>query len=480
MLRFIIIIVCRLSIIGSPAIAQEPKPAASPNVVIFFMDDLGYKDLGCYGSEFYETPNIDALCKQSVKFSNFYSANPVCSPTRAAMMTGKAPQRMGITNWIPKGKQTHLPRDEYTMAEAFKAAGYATGYIGKWHLGNRDTDNPSHHGFDWIRAVNHGGSPGSYFHPFKKPKGSKNIDHLAVPDLEDTKQGDYLTDKLTDLAIEFVEENHETKKPFFLCFSHYAVHTPIQSKKDLIKKYEMKRQKKWGNSVAASRDESQKATTRTRQDNPKYAAMVESVDESVGRIANLLAELKLTENTIVIFTSDNGGLSTYKGSKGVGPTSCEPLRAGKGWTYEGGIRIPTMISWPSKIDPQTSATLGITMDIYPTLLELAGLVQQPDQHKDGVSLVATLMGKPVNSQTERFLAWYFPHNHGSGHTPSSAIRKGNWKLVHHIDTGKDELFDLESDLSETTDLASKHPEKRSELANMLNDWVESTTADASK
>ena len=483
-LTLILFAIFGLTARASMAAQASDDEAAKPNVVIFFIDDLGYTDLGCYGSKFYETPHIDSLAKRSVRFTNFYSAHPVCSPTRAAMMTGKAPQRMGITQWIPQPNEKHLPHDEFTMAEAFKEAGYSTGYIGKWHLGDKDSDFPTEHGFDWMRCVNRGGAPGSYYHPFKRNNArAKKKDYWAVPDLEEAVSGDYLTDKATDHALSFIKERSESDKPFFLCFGHYAVHTPIQPPKSLVDKYKQKQVKLYKDTKSDWFDESGKGATRTRQDNPDYAAMIENLDTNVGRVLTQLDELKLTEKTIVIFTSDNGGLSTLRQNKNkganqkrrVGPTNCSPLRAGKGWTYEGGIRIPTMIAWPGTLKPSVTDTRGITMDLYPTLLDLTGQPLRRAQHRDGVTLVSALKANPDQSLKDRFLAWHYPHDHGSGHTPSNAMRQGPWKLIHHTDTGQYELFNLDSDLGETTDLSKKHPERTSELAEILTNWVEWTT-----
>ena len=336
-----------------------------PNIVMFFIDDLGYMDLGCYGSEFHDTPNIDSLAKRSVRFTDFYSANPVCSPTRAALMSGKAPHRVGITQWLNQPNELHLPLDEVTIGEALSTAGYKTGYIGKWHLGDKDNHQPREQGFTWMRGVNRAGAPGSYFFPYKRKSKKKTeasaIPFWDVPDLESGKEGDYLTDGLTDHALSFITENKD--RPFFLCFAHYAVHTPIQAPAALVEKYKAKAKKlpKLDLEFLKERNDSK---TRPRQDNPTYAAMMSNLDSNVGRVIEHLESLKLTKNTIIVFTSDNGGLST---TKRIGPTCCRPLRAGKGWTYEGGIRIPTMISWPERIKPAVSDTPGITMDFYPTL-----------------------------------------------------------------------------------------------------------------
>ncbi|MEM7312785.1 MAG: sulfatase-like hydrolase/transferase [Planctomycetota bacterium] len=319
------------------AVLPSVVSAKRPNVVILLIDDLGYTDLGCYGSEFYRTPRIDALAGESFRFTDFYSANPVCSPTRAALMTGKSPQRVGITQWIAPGTGVILPHEEETIGEAFADAGYATGYIGKWHLGEAAEYRPDRQGFAWTKCVSGGGAPPTYFYPYKEQRGGRTK-AKDVPDLEDGKEGDYLTDKLTDYALEFIGDNRD--RPFFFCFGHYAVHTPIQAPEPLVKLNQKRRAEKYGESQTPVIPEGTLGSSRGRQDNPTYSAMMDNLDVNVGRVVDRLTELGLRENTIIVFTSDNGGLSTLR-KKRVGPTSVLPLRAGKGWTYEGGIRIPT-------------------------------------------------------------------------------------------------------------------------------------------
>ncbi len=456
--------------------ARENDP---PNVILFFIDDLGYKDLGCYGSTFYQTPRLDDLAKNGIRFLNFYSANPVCSPTRAALMTGKAPQRLGITQWINQKSTKHLSVNECTMGQAFADAGYHTGYIGKWHLGHQPDHMPNRKGFHETIGVNRAGQPGSYFFPYRRRRRQNQSSESSpwdVPDFKDGSQGDYLTDKLTDKAIAFISKNK--KRPFFLCFGHYAVHTPIQAPEKLVKKYQEKAKRLTKKDSPLTRKERNGASSRLIQNHPTYAAMIENLDNNIGRVLDHLAKLQLTDNTIVVFTSDNGGLSTLNGKR-VGPTSCVPLRAGKGWTYEGGIRIPTIVSWPKKFRPATSETLGITMDLYPTLLELAGIPLKPKQHLDGRSLVTALKNKPNKELQQRFLAWTYPHRHGSGHSPSNAIRRGDWKLVQLTDskTADDkriELYNLKSDIGESKNVAQKHPKKTSELKKLLTQWLAET------
>ncbi|KGK00111.1 sulfatase [Thalassotalea sp. ND16A] len=438
-----------------------------PNVVVFFIDDLGWADVGVNGSTFYETPNIDALANQGANFTRAYSAHPVCSPSRAAMMSGKAPQRVGITDWIHQPSELHLPLAEVTIGEAFQQAGYKTGYIGKWHIGEKDQQMPKSQGFDWMKAVNRGGQPGSYFYPYKKPKGGfGKAEFLNIPDLEDGKVGDYLTDAVTDNALGFIEKNQ--KQPFLLYVSHYAVHTPIQAPADLIKKYQKKRKDLYQDSRTPYNQGRNNTYYRARQDLPAYAAMMENLDTNIGRVIKRLDELNLTDNTIVVFTSDNGG----HGKK----TSNQPLNNGKGFNYEGGIRIPTIISWPGQIKKLSSDLPIITMDMYPTLLDLAGIELKPKQHLDGMSIKTLLTGKKAAAKLkQRFLAWTYPHEHGSGHKPSSAISKDGWKLIKFKVGNPFELYNLTNDVGEQKDLAEQNPKKVKQLASLLAKWLEQTT-----
>ncbi|MGJ8642437.1 MAG: sulfatase [Luteolibacter sp.] len=438
--------------------AQESRP----NVIVLFIDDLGWNDIGANGSAFYETPHIDALAKGGVNFKRSYSANPVCSPTRAALMTGKAPQRVGITQWISSPKVA-LDLSEVTIGEAFQEAGYRTGYVGKWHLGKANDVQPEHQGFEYTKAVNRAGQPASFFYPFGKGNRPTN-----VPDLKDYKKGDYLTDALTDKAIEFIEQGSD--KPFFLCLSHYAVHTPIQAPEPLVEKYTAKKIEMYGEGKPEQVEEKYNTLASTRQENPTYAAMMENLDTNVGRIIELLEEKGELENTIILFTSDNGGLAHRR--REPAPTSIAPLRSGKAWTYEGGIRIPTIISWPGKIQPAISDSRVITMDMYPTLLDLAGIALKPEQHLDGESLKPVLNGE--YDRHDRVLAWTYPHVHGSGHKPSDAILVGNYKLIRFPSDEPTELYNLATDIGERNNIAKQHPEKVQELVKLLDDWLEKT------
>ncbi len=449
-----------------------------PNVILIIIDDLGWRDVGAYGSEFYETPNIDRLASEGTVFTQFYAASPVCSPTRASIMTGKHPARLHITNWIGGERngpllqaeyERQLPLDEFTIGEAFQAEGYATGYIGKWHLGNGEF-LPIGQGFDKTIAVNGAGQPATYFYPYHRDQPSV----WDVPDLEDGEEGEYLTDRLTDEALGFIGGHRD--EPFFLVLAHYAVHTPIQSREESAEHYRRKVAELPPLDGQESVPESDRAFTKVRQDHAAYAGMIESVDESIGWIMARLGELDLSENTVVVFTSDNGGLSTLENRRTGAPTSNIPLRAGKGWLYEGGIRMP-LIVWRlgGLADGQSVVERpAISMDLYPTLLGLAGLDVVPSQHLDGVNLTHLFgeFAEHVGSQ----LYWHFPHYHGSGNVPSSAVRVDDWKLIEWLETGRVELYDLSRDQSEVTDLSQEMPGKAEELRGVLSSWREQVGA----
>jgi len=444
----------------------DPPPL---NVVLIVIDDLGWMDSGTYGSTFYETPNIDRLASEGVRFTDFYTASSVCSPTRASLMTGKHPARLDLTNWIG-GEQSglldqaeyirELPLSEVTVGEAFQAAGYQTGYVGKWHLGGAEF-LPDAQGFDYMFAVNEAGQPGAYFPPYENP----NYAVTNVPDLDGDPEGTYLTDRLTDVTIDFLTEHQE--EPFFFVLSHYAVHTPLQAKPEVTARYADKA-KDLGPVTEADYEAEREAETKLRQDHPAYAAMIESTDQSVGRILDALDDLELWERTIVMFVSDNGGLSTLMRRSPTQATSNLPLRAGKGWLYEGGIRAPLIVRTPGvPAGGLVSDHPASSTDLYPTLLALAGLPARPEQHVDGVSLAAALTAGEAARDT---LYWHFPHYHGSGNRPGGAIRAGNFKLVEWFEDGSVELYDLATDLSEDHDLATERPEDTQRLQDRLHAW----------
>ncbi len=430
-----------------------------PNFVFFLIDDMGWMDLTCQGSTFYETPNIDALAAGGMRFTNAYAACPVCSPTRASILAGKYPARLNLTNFIAgrrSGKLLSAPYlhymrpEEVTLAEALKEAGYATGFVGKWHLGGRNPYLPTDQGFDSNVAGTGSGMPRSYFSPYRNPQ------------LPDGPKGEYLTDRLTDEAIRFLDAHKDG--PFLLYLSHYAVHTPLQSKKDLAGKYGQKAAKLPPPKGPKFLPEPPRQA-RQVQDHAVYAGMVQSTDESVGRVMKKIDQLGLTDETVVIFMSDNGGLSTSEGS----PTSNVPLRAGKGWLYEGGVREPMLIRWPGAVKPGGVCREVVTStDFYPTMLQMAHLPPRPRQHCDGLSLVPLL--KQTGKLKRDAIYWHYPHYGNQGGTPGGAVRAGDWKLIEFYEDMRVELYDLKDDISEKNDLAAKMPGKAAELRKMLHAW----------
>jgi arylsulfatase A-like enzyme len=452
------------------------SPQERPNFVFILTDDLGWMDLGYAGSQLYETPRIDRLAAEGMVFTNAYAASPVCSPTRASILTGRHPARLNITDWIPGDDPRdralvgpddfgELPLHEVTLAESFSGAGYATGFIGKWHLGSEGF-HPENQGFDINIGGHHAGHPASYFFPYKNDRS-----YWDVPDLEQGKEGEYLTDRLTDESIAFIESNRS--QPFLLFLSHYAVHTPIQSKQALEIHYRKKLEnqpRQHREPFKAERD----AFTKQIQDDPAYAGMIHSLDESVGRIRDALSRLDLDKKTVIFFFSDNGGLSTIRG-RAWSPTSNLPLRAGKGWLYEGGIRVPMIVHWPGKTDSGVPCdTPVISTDFFPTMLDMAGFPLEPNNHRDGVSLVPLLYGKKELSRSSLF--FYYPHYHGSGNRPAAALRKGSHKLIHWFEDDSVELYDLQQDQSEENNLASKLPAQAAQLEKELEDWYRRTDA----
>ncbi len=462
-----------LGLSSTGCLAQANRPKARPNFVFFLIDDMGWADLGCYGSTFHETPNIDKLAAQGMRFTNAYAACPVCSPTRASIMTGKYPARLGITQWIggpnePTPYRHFLPLEEVTIAEALKEAGYATGFVGKWHLSTHDEQRqkyyPDRQGFDVNIAGDWSGQPPTYFYPYKR--GNRTLETMPPGGPE----GEYLTDRLTDESVKFLEAHKD--KPFLLYLSHYAVHTPLESKDELTDKYTAKAETLPASQGPHAQPVYGRYKTRMVQDHPVYAGMVQSVDESVGRVMAKLEALGLTDNTIVIFMSDNGGLSTVPRE---GPTCNLPLRAGKGWLYEGGIREPMIVKWPDVVKAGNTCDEPVTStDFYPTMLEMAGLPLQPNQHIDGLSLIPLLKG--TGDLKRDAIYWHYPHYHGSGNRPSGAVRAGDYKLIQWYEDQRVELYNLKLDLQEKHDLAEAMPEKAAELRRMLQTWRDEVDA----
>lgn len=423
----------------------------SPNVILIVADDFGWTDLACYGSDFYKSPNIDELAHDGMRFTANYSACTVCSPTRAALMTGKYPARLRITDWIP-GQPPENPKllvpdftkqlslEEVTIAEKLKSAGYATASIGKWHLGG-EAYYPEKQGFDVNIAGTDAPQPRpSYFAPY------------SIATIEQGPTGEYITDRLTDEAVRFIRAHQ--KKPFFIYLPHFAVHTPIQAKKRLIAEYESRLRE-----IGV-----------TKQTNAAYAAMIDSLDESVGRIRETLSELGIAENTIIIFTSDNGGR--------VPTTSNAPLRVGKGSAYEGGVRVPLIVYWPGVTKPgSVSDVPTISMDLFPTILAMTRQKSDPNAVCDGVSLVPLL--RQDGKLPDRALYWHYPHYQHyqqGGTTPYSAIRRGNHRLIEYLDDSRVELYNLRNDIGEQANIADTNPELVNKLRDDLHAWRKSVDA----
>ena len=433
------------------------------NYILINIDDMGWTDLTCFGSKYFETPHIDGLAASGMKFTDAYAACAVCSPTRAAIMTGRYPARVGITDWIrarfqggkgggeaPTGyvggkngrlacppNPFWLEHSEVTLAEALKTAGYTTCHIGKWHLGPDDW-YPEKQGFDFNFGGCDYGQPPSFFDPYK----NRRLD--GIPGLPGRKEGEYLTDREADEATGFIAKHKD--KPFFLYLANYAVHTPIQAKKDVTAKYEAK--------------------PKTNQKNAAYAAMVESVDDCVGEILAQLDESGLADRTVIIFTSDNGGL--------MGPTNNAPLRSGKGFPYEGGIRVPLIVRWPGVTAPGSVSAVPVTsVDYFPTIAKSAGASLDEDVVIDGKDLMPVLKGGGSLGRDSIF--WHFPHYRGKV-IPYSIVRQGDWKLLKRYEGPTYELFNLKEDLSETKDLSAEMPDKVKELDAVLAAWLEHTGA----
>jgi arylsulfatase A-like enzyme len=431
------LIACLLPLLA-PAKPLQDQPF--PNIVFILADDLGWSDLPSYGSQKHLTPHLDAMASRGMRFTDAYAAGPVCSPTRASIMTGKFPARIGLTNWS-RGtggapSLRHLGLSEVTIAEALKQAGYATGMVGKWHLGGSKY-SPKKQGFDAAIGSPHGGIPrGGYYLP----------NRLDLPDAED---GEYLTDHLTDAGIEFIEANKDGR--FFLYQSYYSVHVPIEGRIDLVAEHEA-RAGKLGLEV-----------------NAHYAAMIQSLDEGVGRILSTLDRLGLTERTVVLFFSDNGGSTHLFGEKN-DITSNLPLRMGKGYLYEGGIRTPLIVQFPPLVTAgSVSSEQVISTDFYPTILELVGVDAMPEQHVDGVSIVP-LLEDPTARLGRPAIYFHFPHPSPNGGRPASAIRVGDFKLIEFLESGGLELYNLEEDIGESRNLAETAPAKAEELHSMLVAW----------
>ena len=427
----------------------------SPNIVFILTDDMGWKDLACYGNRFTETPNIDALAKNGIRFTQAYAACPVSSPTRASIMTGKYPARLQLTNFIagnrtdkdspvlPANWKPYLEAREITIAELLKEKGYNTGMVGKWHLGGHDSIAPWHQGFDFTRMIGKNGLDYYNYSIYLDSYQNEFID----------KGTEYLTDKLTDYGVEFIERSNE--KPFFLYLAYSAPHVVIVPRPDKLMKY------------------FRKYSQADEKFNPYYSAMVESIDDGVGRIFKSLKDEGVLENTLIVFTSDNGGLGLDE--LGPTPTSNLPLRKWKGHVYEGGIRVPAIISWPGKIKAgMISDAYFSSVDYLPTFCEITGIDQIPN-NVDGISILPLLSGDS-RMGGERPLFWHYPHFSNQLGRPAGAVRFGDYKLVESYESGRLELFDLKKDISESADLSKKMKRKTEELFKLLTEWRKNVNA----
>ncbi len=444
-----------------------------PNLVFILIDDMGWRDLSCYGSAFYETPVLDELARRGMTFRNAYAACPVCSPTRASLLTGQYPARVGVTNYIggnARGRHIdapyvrQLPRELPNLARSLRDAGYRTWHVGKWHLGEAEF-YPEHQGFD----VNIGG--GRWGHP---PKGY--FSPFGIDSLPDREPGEYLTDRLTDEAIRLIEQPSDAK-PFYLNFWHYAVHTPIQSPPELVEKYRRKAAEMGLDQIQAIEEGERFPTAakkhlrvqrRRIQSDPAYAAMVENLDSNIGRLLEALRRTGQLDNTIIIFTSDNGGLATAEGS----PTCNAPLAEGKGWMYDGGVREPMIIAGPGIFAGECETPIT-SPDFYPTLMELIGGKPDPSATIDGTSFAPVLRG---SSLPPRPIFWHYPHYGNQGGTPGSSVRDGDLKLIEFFEDGRRELYDLRHDIGEKHDLSQLRPNDVKRLHALLVQWRQDVAA----
>lgn len=447
-----------------------------PDIIVILIDDLGWKDLACTGSEFYETPNLDRLAENSLRFTQAYAACPVCSPSRAALLTGKSPARLGITNYIHNGEGARgrlidapfirqLPHTEKTYATLLRESGYATWHVGKWHLGEEEYW-PTTHGFDVNIAGCAMGHPShGHFSPYK------------IPTLAEGETGEYLADRLTSEAIELVRSHAHTHpdQPYLLNLWHYAVHTPIEAPPELVEKYEDKAARMGidgddslieGEYFPVEHKRNQRVTRRIKQSNPVYAAMIENLDTNIGRLLEVVAQYRSIENTVVVFTSDNGGLATAEGS----PTCNLPLAEGKGWMYDGGTRVPLIVSAPACSDRGTCDVPVTNVDLFPTLLAFAGNDASQQMQVDGMSLLPLLKGEQPARFTSRPLFWHYPHYGNQGGQPAAAVRQGEWKLIRFMESNNHKLFNLHTDPGELCDMAAIEPKLVADLGELLSQW----------
>jgi arylsulfatase A-like enzyme len=452
---------------------SSPLAPPPPNILLIYVDDLGWADLGSYGSDYYETPHIDRLAREGVRFTNAYAAAAICSPSRSALMTGKYPARLGITDWIRASFQNakveyggknkaeyekdlsrrlvcppipfELPLAEKTTAEYLKEQGYRTAFVGKWHLGSAG-NYPEQQGFEINIGGCDFGQPPSYFDPYVNAAGVRFPETVLRP----RKTGEYLTDREADEVVQLIRSFKG--KPFFINYAPYTVHTPLQAKPELVAKYRQKQPSKG-------------------QQNAVYAAMIESLDDAVGTIMEELNQQGLLQNTLVVFTSDNGGLL---GTASAPVTSNPPLRSGKGFPYEGGLRVPLVVYWKDQIKPRVSDQPTITMDLFNTFLELSGTKPSGKIPNDGLSLLGYL--KDERPLPTRDLFWHFPHYRYDEVNPYTIVHSGSWKLIHDYETDSDELYNLRDDGAESRNLAAELPQKRQELRKKIDAFAKRTNA----
>ena len=446
--------------------AEGAAPAKPWNFVILLVDDLGWADLGCYGADLHETPNIDRLAGESMKFTQAYAAAPVCSPTRASIMTGKYPAKLHMTVWYessanpPRGRKLippitvgNMPHSEVTVAEVLHEAGYLTSHVGKWHLGDA-AHYPQTQGFDANIGGTFWGAPTTFFYPYSG-SGTFGKEFRYIPHLEFGKPGEYLTDRLTDEAVRVLEKSHAG--PFFLNMCWHTVHTPIEAKEEMVERY------------------AGKLDPGLNHQNATYAAMVQSLDESVGRILAKIDQLGIADRTVVFLTSDNGGYVNK--NRGQTVTNNAPLRSGKGSLWEGGVRVPLLVRWPGVTRPGSTCTHPVvSTDFYPTILEMAGLEGDAAHNADvdGLSLVP-LLRDPQAALDREAIYFHYPHYYPTT-TPVSSVREGDWKLLEFHEDWHMELYNLRDDPSEERDLAREMPERAERLRRQLHAWREAVDA----
>lgn len=458
------------AVLACQLVLADSASAGLPNFVVILVDDLGYMDIGANNPDcFYETPSIDGLAASGMRFTDGYAANPVCSPTRYSLMTGKYPSRVDATDWF-SGKRTgtfnhaafrsEMPLEEITLAQMLKAKGYATFFAGKWHLGEGDEYYPHNRGFDINIGGYFRGGPYTgkrYFAPFKNPQ-------IKV----ESPPGDHLPDRLARETAQFIEANKD--EPFLAYLSFYSVHTPLMGRPDLVEKYEQRAQAIEGKEFAGEEQVFGDKPRRVRilQKHAVYAAMVEAMDQAVGKVLQQLEDSGVADNTVVVFTSDNGGLSTAEGS----PTSNLPLRGGKGWVYEGGIREPWIVRYPGVTKPGAVSHEPIcSIDLYPTVASAVGV--QLEREVDGVDLTPALKDEQLEREA---LYWHYPHYSNQGGFPGGAVRMGDYKLVERYEDGRVHLYNLAEDLGEANDLAAEHPKRVKQMRQQLHDWYRTVDA----